>query len=255
MLLEVLNGNSSIIHGSLVLEPAQTFGEFWRSGDGRREKLNWILLKDCCSSFSISSPIDRLNSSKIDHFTWTVICRTRTRNSSFWQSHWSQPSAMEQDHQSQSHRLGDCRHCVVCVCKTREVWDLRGRISRKWWREFARIVDYLTSTWSGVWKPPPPHLPHIRPSKNLQQFHKCNSHLPIQTHLQKHTFTQNTHLHKNTCMLGSSRQLDTFTVHGQSAHTFINCGHFPFLSRRLTSKPMSQVHKKVFNKHTASNRL
>ena len=137
-----------------------------------------------------SAPIDRLNSSKMDHFTWTVIGQTRTRNSSFWQSHWSQPSALEKDHQSRSHRLDDCRHCVVCVCKTREVWDLRGRISRKWWREFARIVDYLTSTWSGVWKPPPPHLPHIRPSKNLQQFHKCNSHLPIQTHLQKHTFTQ-----------------------------------------------------------------
>ena len=63
-------------------------------------------------------------------------------------------------------------------------------------------------------------------------------HIYKNTHLHK-----NTNIHKNTCRLGSSRQLDTFTVHGQSAHAFINCGHFPFLSRRLTSKPMSQVHK------------
>ena len=64
-------------------------------------------------------------------------------------------------------------------------------------------------------------------------------HIYKNTHLHK-----NTNIHKNTCMLGSSQQLDTFTVHGQSTHTFINCGHFPFLSRRLTSKPMSQVHER-----------
>ena len=197
MLLEVLNGNSSIIHGSLVLEQGCTMFKLLASSEEAATEggKSWTgFSSKIVARHFPSAPIDRLNSSKIDHFTWrTVIGQTRTRNSSFWQSHWSQPSTLEKDHQSRSHRLDDCRHCVVCVCKTREVWDLRGRISRKWWREFARIVDYLTSTWSGVWKPPPPHLPHIRPSKNLQQFHKCNSHLPTQTQIYK-----NTHLHKNT---------------------------------------------------------
>ena len=100
MLLEVLNGNSSIIHGSLVLEPACTMFKLLASSEEAATEggKSWTgFSSKIVARHFPSASIDRLNSSKIDHFTWrTVIGQTRTRNSSFWQSHWSQPSTLEQ---------------------------------------------------------------------------------------------------------------------------------------------------------------
>ena len=99
---------------------------------------------------------------------------------SFWQSHCCQPSqniikarviALVM---TGSLSLSKVLCCVLTaqlqnMRSVRSAWQdfpqMMAWISRKWWREFARIADYLTSSWTGVWK-----LPASLPPQKLVQM-------------------------------------------------------------------------------------
>ena len=147
---------SSIIHGSLVLEPAAHCWNFAKKFWGSNERRKSWILDPPTLSLVIFHPSISDHQLKLQ-FTWTV---TISKCSKFFLTKW----LLAEYHQSQRVTALDCHQSVVVCVRLQNLGSVRfawqdfpqmmAWISRKWWREFARIVDYLTSSSTGVWKLP-----------------------------------------------------------------------------------------------------
>ena len=127
MLLEVLNGKSSIIHGSLVLEPAahsrETFKELPKKRGGKEEEKldssSTLFLKHFPSISPIGGQPDQLCKDppvhlNCDHLKMFQIGSTKT----LFLTKSLLPTFAEYC-QSQSHCFGnDSQVCCVLSCKT-----------------------------------------------------------------------------------------------------------------------------------------
>ena len=205
---------SSIIHGSLVLEACTLF-KLCREVLGKQQRGR---KKEKLKLDSRSSSIVHRHFPSIHIYNWPPA-KTSISSPEQWPSQnvpdWSQQkldlfltkSLLAEYHQSQSHCLGNDRIVVLCCVRLQNLGSVRSAwqdfpqmmawISRKWWREFARIVDYLTSSSTGVWKLPASrqlNTVHTKTSTN-SHFLMCPYTFADRAHIYKSTHLYITHLH------------------------------------------------------------